>query len=331
MAEASRASCLTRELIGCCGWLGGASVADNDNRTAKRIVVTRAPGQNESLRTELKKTLGADAGIIELPCVEFREPEDTAALDSAIHSIGNFAWILFTSQNAARYFARRMRALGTQPGQTGNPHPRIAAIGPATAEATSAEGFSVDFVPTPGTGRSFAGSFKDSVRSVAGMEVKNPTAGFLRDVAGMKILVPRSDLALRDRGATDWTEVLREAGAEVTAVAAYQTCAPKTLAGPQLAEIVRDGADCVIFASPSAFENFAGAVGADNLKRLARTSLFAAIGQTTAAAIRSAGIACAIEAAEPDTRLLAEAVAGQLKSGRRAATANSPSEGAKSA
>jgi uroporphyrinogen-III synthase len=307
-------------------------VADNDDRAAKRIVITRAPGQNESLRAELTKALGGNARIIELPCVEFRELEDTAALDRAIHSIGNFAWILFTSQNAARYFARRMRALSSHPAQTGKPHPRIAAIGPATAEATSAEGFSVDFVPTPGTGRSFAGSFKDSVRSVAGMEVKNPTAGFLRGVAGMKILVPRSDLALRDRGATDWTEVLREAGAEVTAVAAYQTCAPKTLAGPQLAEIVRDGADCVIFASPSAFENFARAAGTDNLKRLARMSIFAAVGPTTAGAIRSAGVACMIEATGPDAKLLAEAVASQLEGGRRAATAaNLPSEGAKSA
>ncbi len=306
-------------------------MADNDIGEAKRIVITRAPGQNESLRAELTKALGASARIIELPCVEFREPDDTAALDSAIGSIGNFAWILFTSQNAARYFARRMRALGSHPAQTGKPHPRIAAIGPATAEATSAEGFSVDFVPAPGTGRSLAGSFKDSVRSVAGMEVKNPTAGFLRGVAGMKILVPRSDLALRDRGATDWMEVLREAGAEVTAVAAYQTCAPKALGGPQLAEVVRDGADCVIFASPSAFENFARAVGAENLRRLARASVFAAIGPTTAAVIRSAGVACAIEATEPDARLLAEAVAGQLKSGRgTAATTSLPGEGAKS-
>ncbi|MGC1105138.1 MAG: uroporphyrinogen-III synthase [Candidatus Acidiferrales bacterium] len=308
-------------------------MADNEISPAKRIVITRAPGQNESLRAELEKALGASARIIELPCVEFREPQDTTALDGAIRSISDFAWILFTSQNAARYFARRMRALGAHLGQTGKPHPRIAAIGPATAEAVSAEGFSVDFVPSPGTGRSFASSFKDSVRSVAGMEVKNPTAGFLRGVAGMKILVPRSDLAFRDRGATDWTEVLREADAEVTAVAAYQTCAPQMLAGPQFAEIARDGADCFIFASPSAVENFARAAGADNLQRFDRTSVFAAIGPTTAAAIRSAGVVCAIESTEPDAKLLAKAVADYLKglSRQTATAANSPSEGAKSA
>lgn len=289
-------------------------MADSEALAPRRIVITRAPGQNESLRAELKNAFGAAVHIIELPCVEFREPEDTAALDGAIRAMSDFAWILFTSQNAARYFARRMRALGTSPAQSGNSRPRIAAIGPATAEATSAEGFSVDFVPSPGTGRSFAGSFKDSVRSVAGMEVKNATAGFLRGVAGMKILVPRSDLSLRDRGATDWTEVLREAGAEVTAVAAYQTCSPKTLGGTQFAEVVRDGADCFVFASPSAFENFARAAGLDNLKRLAKTSVFAAIGPTTAAAIRAVGVACAVESTEPDAKLLAEAIVSYLKS-----------------
>jgi uroporphyrinogen-III synthase len=317
--------------IGCCGLQGGALVVDKQMPAAKRLVITRASGQNESLRAELRKAFGADAQIIELPCIEFREPEDTAALDRAIRSIDEYAWILFTSQNAVRYFSRRMRALGTHPGQTGKPHPRIAAIGPATAEATSGEGFPVDFVPTPGAGRSFASSFKDSVRSVAGMEVKNPTAGFLRSVAGMKILVPRSDLALRDRGATDWTEVLREAGAEVAAVAAYETCAPKTLAGPQLTEVIRDGADCFIFASPSAFENFAHAAGDDNLKRVAQTSVFAAIGPTTATAIRAAGIVCAVESTEPDSRLLAEAVASYLKSvDRRAGATASKTRGARS-
>jgi uroporphyrinogen-III synthase len=299
--------------------------------TAKRIVVTRARGRNENLRAELILALGSSVRIIELPCVEFREPENTAALDAAIRSINDFSWILFTSQNAARYFARRMRTLGAQPAQIAKPRTRIAAIGPATAEATSAEGFLVDFVPSPGTGRSFAASFKNSVRSVAGMEIKNPTAGFLRGVAGAKILVPRSDLALRDPGVADWTDVLREAGAEVTAVAAYQTCAPKTLAGPQLAQIIRDGADCFIFASPSAFENFARAAGANSLQRLASSSVFAAIGPTTASAIRAAGIACAVESTEPDAKLFAEAVATYLKSfSHRSSVASAPVKGARS-
>lgn len=294
----------------------------------RRIVVTRASGQNESLRAEIQAVFGTSVHVIELPCVEFREPEDCSALDSAIRSISDFAWIVFTSQNAAHYFARRMRALGSAPDGLARSLPRVAAIGPATAEAASAEGFTVEFVPRPGTGRHFASSFKESVRAAAGMESRNPTAGFLRSVAGMKILVPRSDLVLRDRGAADWTEVLQEAGAEVTCVETYQTRAPENL-GTRLTEVLHNGADCFVFSSPSAFQNFARCTGADNVKRLARESVFAAIGSTTAAAIRGAGFICAIESTEPDVKLLTEAIASYLKSmSDRSSAQVAPKQGA---
>ncbi len=284
----------------------------------KRIVITRAPGQNEDLRAELSRGAGAD--VIELPCVEFRELEETGELDGAIRGLGDFAWLLFTSQNAARFFARRARALGFEFAKLPEPRPRIAAIGPATAEAAAEEGFSADFVPAAGTGRSFAGNFRDCVRSVAGMEVKNPAVGFVRGTAGLKVLVPRSDLAVRDRGAADWTEVLREAGAEVTAVAAYRTCMPESLAGPQLERIRREKVDCFIFASSSAFANFAKSVGAADLRRFALTSAFAAIGPTTASAIRAAGVRCAIESAQPNAKSLIEAMVEHFQNPSRSAT-----------
>ncbi|HEU5411052.1 MAG TPA: uroporphyrinogen-III synthase [Candidatus Acidoferrales bacterium] len=274
------------------------------------IVLTRAQGQNERLRAELVKLLGAGTRIVELPCVEFREAGETAALDDAIRALDSFDWILFTSQNAARYFGRRMRALGIEPSRERKT--RAGAIGPATAEAAAAEGFSVSFVPPGGTGRTFAGCFKDSVRSVAGMEVKNPVASFLRDVRGLKILIPRSDLALRDRGATDWTETLRDAGANVETVTTYKTGAPEALAGPQLAEILRQRVDCVVFASPSAFENFVRAAGTEALEDFSRGAIFAAIGPTTASAIRAAKMRCEIEAAEPNPKSLAGAIAARL-------------------
>lgn len=284
----------------------------------KRIVITREPGQGEGLRTQLAKMYGAE--VIELPCVEFREPEDTGQLDAAIRALRDFSWLLFTSQNAAHFFSRRCRAIGLDFMQLPKPRPCIAAIGPATAEAASAEGFPVDFVPPAGTGRNFAGIFKGCVRSVAGLEVKDPVLNFVHGAAGMRILIPRSDVAVRDRGAADWTEVLREAGADVTEVVAYRTCMPESLAGPQLEEIRRKGADCFVFASPSAFENFAKSLGIDDLRRLGASSAFAAIGPTTAAAIRTAEISCPIEAAAPNAEAVAAAISGYF--GGRARTMN---------
>ncbi len=303
-------------------------MATEAKSSPKRIVLTRARGQNERLRAELLKALGSSAQVIALPCVEFSEAGETAALDDAIRTIDTFDWILFTSQNAARYFARRMRALGMEPGQR-EWKTRIGAIGPATAEAANAESFTVDFVPPAGTGRTFAGCFKDSVRSVAGMEVKNPVASFLREAQGMKILVPRSDLALRDRGAADWTEALRDAGAKVETVTAYRTCAPKELA-VQFDEALRGGADCFVFASPSAFQNFAKAAGAERLQQLSRIGIFAAIGPTTASAIRASGVQCDIESPDPNPKSLAQSIARHLSdSGHRAIDSTTSRQGAR--
>jgi uroporphyrinogen-III synthase len=300
----------------------GASVEAKGQLAGKRIVVTRATGQGEDLGARLRI---AGARVIELPCVEFRELEDTATLDQALRSLDEFDWLFFTSQNAVRHFARRMRVLNLLPASSAPRHYRVAAIGPATAEAAANEGFSVDFVPPAGTGRTFAANFKDCVRSVAGMEPKNPAAEFVRGVTGMKILVPRSDLALRERGAADWMEVLKEAGARVTSVVAYRTCMPESLAGSAMNDILQSGADCFIFASPSAFENFAKASGADALRLFATKSVFAAIGPTTAAAIRSSGLPCAIEAAGPNPSTLMEAIVEYFRSSTRSAN----SQGAK--
>lgn len=296
-------------------------MATEAKSAARCIVLTRAQGQNERLRAELLKALGSGTRIIELPCVEFSESSETAALDDSIRAMDSFAWILFTSQNAARYFARRMRALGIEPSQR-EWKTQVGAIGPATAEAATAEGFSVDFVPPAGTGRTFAGSFKDSIRSVAGMEVKNPVAAFLRDVQGMKILVPRSDSALRDRGAADWTEALRDAGAKVETVTAYKTRASKELAGGQLDGVLHESVDCFVFASPSAFENFVAAAGLENLRELSRGAIFAAIGPTTASAIRRAGFRCEIESPEPNPKVFAQAITEHLSGSHRQGNAS---------
>jgi uroporphyrinogen-III synthase len=307
LAVGWRENFLTLGRTGCCGWLEGASVEPRGSLAGKRIVITRAPGQGEGLRIQLAKNYGAQ--VIELPCVEFREVEDPGPLDAAIRSLSDFGWLLLTSQNAVRFFASRCRALGVDFAMLPAPKPRVAAIGPATAETAASEGFQASFVPPAGTGRSFAGIFKGCVRSVAGLEVKDPIVGFVHSTTGLRILVPRSDRAAQERGATDWTDVLRDAGAEVTEVIAYRTCLPESLAGQQLSEVLSSGADCYVFASPSAFENFVKSVGPDEARRLAAGSVFAALGPTTASAVRASGIPCKIEALKPTTESLSAAIA----------------------
>src|ERR1700680_792160 len=133
----------------------------------KRIVVTRAIEQARDLMARLQN-MGAI--VMLFPAVSFSEPSDTAELDRAIRSLGEFDWILFTSANAVRFFARRCRKLGMDPSQDGLY--RCAAVGPATASAVAAEGFPVDRV----------------AQEFLGMALAH---GLSASIAGKKILLPR--------------------------------------------------------------------------------------------------------------------------------------------
>jgi uroporphyrinogen-III synthase len=254
---------------------------ERDNVLAgKRIVLTRAAEQPDELRGEL---IRRGVLVLVLPCVEFRPPEDCAALDVALSRLPEFDWVAFTSQNAVRFFCRRLRESGrVLPDLT---LPRTAALGKATANAAAKEGLHVDFVAREArSGSEFVGEFAYAAN-------------------GKKVLLPQSDQA-----APAIADALRKAGASVTAVVAYRTCVPESLGSGVVNRIRRDGADVFVFASPSAFRNFAQLLGESGVKQFAQQSVFAVIGPTTAQAVRGAGFPVAIEAARPGARGLVDAI-----------------------
>lgn len=249
----------------------------------KRIVITRSPEQSGALTHELK---GSGATVILLPFVEFRLPSDTGELDSALARLSQFDWVVFTSPNGVRFFCQRLRELGREPSELPAPLPLVAAIGVATASAATKEGLAVEFASADvRSGSEFAQRFSSAA------------------IHGKKILLPQSDLA-----DGHISEALKESGAAVTEVVAYRTCMPESLHGLELEQVKRDGADVFVFASPSAFRNFAKTVGPEELKRFADRSAFAAIGPTTAEAIRGAGVQVKIEAAKPSSSEIVQAI-----------------------
>lgn len=257
----------------------------------KRVVLTRAPEQSSLLLRELK---GSGAQVIVLPFVEFRPPEDLAPLDSALARLAEFDWLVFTSQNAAKFVSQRLRELGRPPKDLPQPRPKVVAIGPVTQDAAVSEGWQAELV---------AGEVRSRLDFVR---------EFSRDAKGKKILLPQSDLA-----GPHVADGLREVGATVTPVVAYRTCMPESLDGELLDRLRREGADVFVFASPSAFRNFVRTIGQDDLKRFAERAAFAAIGPTTAQAIREAGVPVAIEAAKPNSREIIQAMIEYFSSADR--------------
>jgi uroporphyrinogen-III synthase len=246
----------------------------------RRIVITRTREQARDLTARLE-SLGAT--VLLFPAVSFSEPSDTTALDRAIRSLSEFDWILFTSANAARFFAARCRKLGVEPGESRSF--RCAAVGPATAEAVASEAFSVDHVAQEFVGAALARELAESL-------------------AGRRILLPRSE-----RARPDLPSALRERGGVVTEVVAYRTGGVGSV-DPEAARAVHElRIDAISFFSPSAIENLRAELGEALLSCMGQNVAVAAVGPVTAAALRNAGLSVTIEAPLATAESMATAIA----------------------
>jgi len=237
--------------------------------------------------------------------VSFADPADSQMLDAALRALDRIDWIVFTSENAARFFAKRARVLGVEPAELRN-GTKVVVIGPATAKAAKEEGFAIGYSANKHRGESLA----EEMRA---------------ELTGKRILLPRSDMA-----ADDLPRLLREFAGQVIEAVAYRTVGPGAeapVAGGRirgteepadpaaetLRRIRKSEIDVLTFASPSAFHNFAELIGAETLRTISESAKLAAIGPTTARAIRDDGYAVAIEADEATSHGLAVAIAAHFE------------------
>jgi uroporphyrinogen-III synthase len=258
----------------------------NGSLAGKRIVVTRAPEQAREI-VEGFAILGAVVFI--LPAVSFSEPVDAAPLDAAIAELASYDWVLLTSANAARFFARRCHALLAAVPVAAPP--RFAAVGPATASAATAEGLRVEYVAR-------------EYRGVALGRELGPA------ISGRKVLLPRSD-----RANQDLPQALAAQGASVVQVVVYRTGGMGAHEA-HVAELFRAAEiDVVSIFSPSALANLQAEFGHGTLRRVASRAALAAVGPATAGAIREAGLPVAIMAKEATAWSLVRAVADYFETG----------------
>lgn len=253
-----------------------------------RILNTRPAHEAGALTRQLAE-LGAD--VIALPATRVGPPADEGPLHDALHRLAAgsaiapaYDWIVFTSANAVHAFFGRLLSLPAQESATqASSGPRcdvrclagvrLAAIGPATTRALAGYGLAPDLVPAQGTGKHLAAA--------------------MPDVAGKRVLLPRSDQALPDLPAG-----LVARGAQVAEVVPYSvTAAGQPAADPdaQALEAVRAGGiDVALFCSPSALRGVAAMLRGEPLDRALSGAAIACIGPTTAAAAQEMGLRASI-------------------------------------
>lgn len=224
--------------------------------------------------------------IVAMPVTQqLADADDRETLVHALQT-GPFAATVIASRHAAIVLAVALRRSACELGE-------LWAVGPATREALANEGLASHYPPGVHDGVELA-------RALIGS----------RDLRGQRVLVPHAE-----QGRTGAIELLREAGADLVDVVAYRTHAvaadhPSIAAGREL--LTGYGAAmCAVF-SPSQAAALAAIVGplADVPTR------FCAIGETTAAALRAAGVMQIGIAATPTPDGLASAVRTLLATAR---------------
>jgi uroporphyrinogen III methyltransferase/synthase len=250
--------------------------------SGKTVVVTRSAQATPQLAA-LLRDVGARA--LEVPTITLALPSDGGdALAAAVGKLhaGAYAWAVFTSPNAVQ------RVFELVPDSRALHAVRVAAVGPATAEALAAYRVVADLVPTRYLAEGLLESFPPPPPPTAATrEVFLPQAAGARD-------------ELR-RG-------LVEAGWEVDAVEVYRTV-PSPIDRELLEAAGR--ADAICFASSSAVDSYldqAGAAGSTV------PPVVACIGPVTAATARRRGLHVTAEASEHTLDGLVAALLGALGS-----------------
>jgi uroporphyrinogen III methyltransferase / synthase len=220
----------------------------------KRIVVTRSREQ-ASVFAEMLIDRGATT--VELPTIDVVPPANWEELDAAIHSVETYAWVIFTSANAVKYFMERLRRLGKDVRMLKGVN--LCTVGTKTAEALESFGLRADLIPA---------EFKAEgvLAALGAMNVK-----------GVKILIPRARVA-RDI----IPDTLRELGADVTIATAYENRKPEADVDRTKKLFMENKIAAITFTSSSTVHNFVEMLGQKEYKALINGVTVACIGPVTA-------------------------------------------------
>ncbi len=233
----------------------------------KTVVVTRSREQASQL---VELLAAAGARCLEVPTLEIVPPDDLGPMDLAIEELDCYGWVIFTSANGVKAFMNRLYEQGLDVRAFGGR--RLAAIGPATAQALREYGLVADVVPERFVAEDLAAAWRPRLEP------------------GIRVLLARAQVA-RDV----LPELLKKFYASVYIVPAYKAVPPATIPPQARAALEAGAVDVLTFTSSATVRNFAALVGKERLQQLAEKAVVASIGPITSATLKEYGITPRIE------------------------------------
>jgi len=237
----------------------------SDVLRGKVIVNTRALHQAAKLDSMIR---AKNATPFSYPCIAIQPPSDSSELDDALRNLSTaqFDWLVLTSANTVRTISERISVLGIDLAEADF---RIAVVGESTAKVVQKQlGLSVDLLPE--------------------QYVAEALAKVILEHGAGKILLPESAIAR-----LTLSQMLKEAGADVQTVTAYETvCAFNE--ERLMPALQSDQIDIITFTSSSTVNCFLERLQAEDpdmdiLYLLANVTI-ACIGSKTAATAIEAGL-----------------------------------------
>lgn len=248
------------------------------------MLVTRPAAQAAELVARLRER-GVRALVVPTVAIEWWSA--SAELDRMLDTLDGADWLVLTSANGAEALVARIARTGRSvPAGT-----RVAAVGPATADALRAAGLRVDHVPA-------------DYLTVA-------IASGLGDLDGRRVVLARADAAT-----PELRVALLARGALVEEVVAYRTLEGPASSRDPLRAALQADLDGATFTSSSTVRGLLRLASAVDRSRARSLPAFC-IGPVTAATARRAGFHVAAVAAEHTACGLAASIADHFYRGDR--------------
>ena len=233
----------------------------------RSVGITRPVGQAGEVVSRLVR-LGAEPVL--MPTIEISPPESLDAVDRVLDRLEEFDWIVFSSTNGVSGLLGRLWDRGDDARRLIGC--RLAAIGPATADALAKYGLRADLVP-------------ETYRAEALAESLSPL------VDGARVLWARAN-----RGREVLCELLGAAGASLEQVVVYRNEDVESFSSEVLERLSSGAIDWIGLSSPSIARGVAR-LTADRPLSLESIRL-ASISPVTSHAAAEAGLEIAVEAVE---------------------------------
>jgi uroporphyrinogen III methyltransferase/synthase len=182
-----------------------------------RVVVTRPRDQAGPL-VERLEALGHE--VVACPLIAIR-PLDDGPVETS-----GYDWVVLTSPNGAAQFARRRRG----------PLPRVAAVGPGTAEALAEHGIKADLVPRESTQEGLLAELPPDPGRVLFAGARGARR-LLIDALGADFVALYDTVLVRPERPPEGDVVVLASGSAARSFAALDTDIPAVTIGPETTRV----------------------------------------------------------------------------------------------